>query len=143
MAAINSLADCSFMYTSPRDALGYATLKKLQQQRIHPSLSHSKVLALPAKDVLFTDAITMKTGSLDSRLMVRRIKEKFPYAFDDICLYSEVSHFWPTMFRLPSRRFIQELFQDVHFIPMYKEAEAILSMPPKPVGVDIDRPTES
>ncbi|KAK6306124.1 hypothetical protein J4Q44_G00230490 [Coregonus suidteri] len=386
MAAIKSLADCSFMYTSPRDALGYATLKRLQQQRIHPSLSHSEALASPAKDILFTDTITMKTGSLDSRLMPRRflkalsfasldkedllspinqstlhrsssvrsmvssanygcnddyvglalpmdindmfhirdapyfqqktspptdkcpfyfgdsdsdggrpyppipllkqqfsiselmasrennqnhilgpeetglqehtddnclycvgatvlgyhtqpqinnthtrtdyidfpwssqtnhrlevmpqskfsgvsgcsdaavsqgyvsstptpadillggkgisedgpacrvllrkevlrlvinlsssvgtkghetglltIKEKFPYAFDDICLYSEVSHLLAhCMFRLPSRRFIQELFQDVHFIPMYEEAEAILSKPPKPVGV--------
>ncbi|XP_035642023.1 rapamycin-insensitive companion of mTOR-like isoform X1 [Oncorhynchus keta] len=71
------------------------------------------------------------------------IKEKFPYAFDDICLYSEVSHLLAhCMFRLPSRRFIQELFQDVHFIPMYEEAEAILSKPPKPVGVDIDPPTK-
>uniref|UniRef100_A0A674BMU9 RPTOR independent companion of MTOR complex 2 n=1 Tax=Salmo trutta TaxID=8032 RepID=A0A674BMU9_SALTR len=395
VAAIKSLADCSFMYTSPRDALGYATLKRLQQQRIHPSLSHSESLASPAKDVLFTDTITMKTGSLDSRLTPRRflkalsfasldkedllspinqitlqrcssvrsmvssatygcnddyvglalpmdindmfyirdtpyfqqrtsppadenrcdcafyalctvgdggrpyppipllkqqfsiselmasrennqnhilgpeetglqehtddnclycvgatvlgyptqpqinnahthyidfqwssqtshrlevmpqskfsgvsgcsdaavsqgsvcstptpadivlggkaisedgpacrvllrkevlrlvinlsssvgtkghetglltIKEKFPYAFDDICLYSEVSHLLAhCMFRLPSRRFIQELFQDVHFIPMYEEAEAILSKPPKPVGVDIDPPTK-
>ena len=47
------------------------------------------------------------------------IKEKFPYAFDDICLYSEVSHLLAyCMFRLPSRRFIQELFQDVPFIPV-------------------------
>lgn len=71
-STIKSLADCSFMYTSPRDALGYATLKRLQQQRIHPSLSHSEALASPAKDVLFTDTITMKTGSLDSRLTPRR-----------------------------------------------------------------------
>lgn len=48
-----------------------------------------------------------------------RIKEKFPYAFDDICLYSEVSHLLAhCMFRLASRRFIQELFQDVQFIPV-------------------------
>lgn len=72
VTTITSLTDCSFMYTSPRDALGYATLKRLQQQRIHPSLSHSEALASPAKDVLFTDAITMKTGSLDSRLTSRR-----------------------------------------------------------------------
>ena len=72
VANIKSLADCSFMYTSPRDALGYATLKRLQQQRIHPSMSHSEALASPAKDVLFTDTITMKTGSLDSRLTPRR-----------------------------------------------------------------------
>ncbi|XP_041792873.1 rapamycin-insensitive companion of mTOR-like [Chelmon rostratus] len=392
VTTIKSLADCSFMYTSPRDALGYATLKRLQQQRIHPSLSHSEALASPAKDVLFTDTITMKTGSLDSRLTPRRflkalsfasldkeellspinqstlhrcssvrsmvssatygcnddyiglalpmdindmfhirdsayfqqrisppseerkrflfgdgdgdrpalpilkqqfsiseliasrgdgqnhavgseetglqdhcdenclycvgatvlgyqtqpqinstdprtdyvdfpswggqsghrlevmpqskfsgvsgcsdaavsqgsicstptpgdiviggkaisedgpasrvllrkevlrliinlsssvgtkghetglltIKEKFPYAFDDICLYSEVSHLLAhCMFRLTSRRFIQELFQDVQFMPMYEEAEAILTKLPKPVEEDVDPPSES
>lgn len=58
--------------TSPRDALGYATLRRLQHQRIQPSLSHSESLASPAKDILFTDAITMNTGSLDSRLTSRR-----------------------------------------------------------------------
>uniref|UniRef100_G3PDI0 RPTOR independent companion of MTOR, complex 2 a n=1 Tax=Gasterosteus aculeatus TaxID=69293 RepID=G3PDI0_GASAC len=62
------------------------------------------------------------------------IKEKFPYAFDDICLYSEVSHLLAhCMFRLTSRRFIQELFQDVQFMPMYEEAEGILTKLPKPV----------
>ncbi|XP_036000428.1 rapamycin-insensitive companion of mTOR isoform X9 [Fundulus heteroclitus] len=76
VSTIKSLADCSFMYTSPRDALGYATLKRLQQQRIHPSLSHSEALASPAKDVLFTDTITMKTGSLDSRLTPRRLSDR-------------------------------------------------------------------
>ncbi|XP_028312751.1 rapamycin-insensitive companion of mTOR-like isoform X1 [Gouania willdenowi] len=76
VTTIKSLADCSFMYTSPRDALGYATLKRLQQQRIHPSLSHSEALASPAKDVLFTDTITMKTGSLDSRLTPRSLSPR-------------------------------------------------------------------
>ncbi|XP_061842148.1 rapamycin-insensitive companion of mTOR-like isoform X3 [Nerophis lumbriciformis] len=76
VTTIKSLADCSFMYTSQRDALGYATLKRLQQQRIHPSLSHSEALASPAKDVLFTDTITMKTGSLDSRLTPRRLSDR-------------------------------------------------------------------
>uniref|UniRef100_A0A672MG33 RPTOR independent companion of MTOR complex 2 n=1 Tax=Sinocyclocheilus grahami TaxID=75366 RepID=A0A672MG33_SINGR len=261
VATIKSLVDCSYIYTSPRDALGYATLKRLQQQRIHPSLSHSEALASPAKDVLFTDTITMKTRSLDSRLTPRSkklpqmsitellnssrseqqhllgadestglqehteqnclyccefssfylsdgfsqwhsqsshnhlevvaqskfsgisgcsdaavsqgsasstpstelilggkaisedgpackvllrkevlrlvinlsssvgtkghetglltIKEKFPFTFDDICLYSEVSFLLANcMFRLASRRFIQELFQDVQFIPV-------------------------
>ncbi|CAB1318322.1 unnamed protein product [Coregonus sp. 'balchen'] len=44
------------------------------------------------------------------------------------------------MFRLSARRFIQELFQDVPFIPMYEEAESILSMPPK--NGPADPPTE-
>ncbi|MFT7797327.1 rapamycin-insensitive companion of mTOR isoform X1 [Arapaima gigas] len=80
VATIRSLADCSFAYTSPRDALGYATLKRLQQQRIHPSLSHSEALASPAKDVLFTDTITMKAGSLDSRLTPRRFLKALSFA---------------------------------------------------------------
>ncbi|XP_071009211.1 rapamycin-insensitive companion of mTOR-like isoform X2 [Oncorhynchus clarkii lewisi] len=64
-------ASCRDTYASQRDALGYATLKRLQQQRIHSSLSHSEALASPAKDMLFTDTINMKTGSLDSRLTPR------------------------------------------------------------------------
>lgn len=75
VATIKSPVDCSYIYTSPRDALGYATLKRLQQQRIHPSLSHGEALTSPAKDVLFTDTITMKTRSLDSRLTPRRYTE--------------------------------------------------------------------
>lgn len=52
-------------------------------------------------------------------LLLCRIKEKFPYAFDDVCLYSEVSHLLAhCVFRLASRRFIQELFQDVQFTPV-------------------------
>lgn len=75
------------------------------------------------------------------------------------------------MFRLTSRRFIQELFQDVQFMPvrprirlsepqqflftikfitsiytlfqMYEEAEAILKKLPKPVEEDVDPPAES
>lgn len=50
---------------------------------------------------------------------IHRIKEKFSYAFDDICLYSEVSNLLAhCTFRLASRRFIQELFQDVQFMPV-------------------------
>ncbi|XP_040276883.1 rapamycin-insensitive companion of mTOR isoform X2 [Bufo bufo] len=80
IAAIKSLADYHFTYTSSRDAFGYATLKRLQQQRMHPSLSHSEALASPAKDVLFTDTITMKTGSLDSRLTTSRFMKALSYA---------------------------------------------------------------
>lgn len=93
VTTITSLTDCSFMYTSPRDALGYATLKRLQQQRIHPSLSHSEALASPAKDVLFTDTITMKAGSLDSRLTPRRFLKALSFAsLDKEDLLSPISH---------------------------------------------------
>ncbi|XP_068391364.1 rapamycin-insensitive companion of mTOR isoform X5 [Eschrichtius robustus] len=70
------------------------------------------------------------------------IKEKYPQTFDDICLYSEVSHLLShCTFRLPCRRFIQELFQDVQFLQMHEEAEAVLATPPKqPI---VDTPVES
>uniref|UniRef100_A0A3B4CFF3 Rapamycin-insensitive companion of mTOR domain-containing protein n=1 Tax=Pygocentrus nattereri TaxID=42514 RepID=A0A3B4CFF3_PYGNA len=79
---------------SPRDALGYATLRSLQQQRIHPSLSHSEVLASPAKDVLFTDAITMKTRSLDLRLHAPRrfLKALSFVSLDKDDLLSPINH---------------------------------------------------
>uniref|UniRef100_A0A4W2FCR9 RPTOR independent companion of MTOR complex 2 n=2 Tax=Bos TaxID=9903 RepID=A0A4W2FCR9_BOBOX len=65
------------------------------------------------------------------------IKEKYPQTFDDICLYSEVSHLLShCTFRLPCRRFIQELFQDVQFLQMHEEAEAVLATPPKQTIVD-------
>ncbi|XP_009980679.1 PREDICTED: rapamycin-insensitive companion of mTOR-like [Tauraco erythrolophus] len=65
------------------------------------------------------------------------IKEKYPQAFDDICLYSEVSYLLAhCTFRLPSRRFIQELFQDVQFLQMHEEAEAILATPTKQPVID-------
>ncbi|CDQ60307.1 unnamed protein product [Oncorhynchus mykiss] len=73
-------ASCRDTYASQRDALGYATLKRLQQQRIHSSLSHSEALASPAKDMLFTDTINMKTGSLDSRLTPRRFLKALSFA---------------------------------------------------------------
>ncbi|XP_034152753.1 rapamycin-insensitive companion of mTOR isoform X2 [Esox lucius] len=101
LTALSGLTDCGLMYSnsrdalgyatlkytgsresyaSQRDALGYATLKRLQQQRIHSSMSHSEALASPAKDVLFADTITMKTGSLDSRLTPRRFLKALSFA---------------------------------------------------------------
>ncbi|KAG9261636.1 rapamycin-insensitive companion of mTOR-like isoform X1 [Astyanax mexicanus] len=92
-ASVKSLVDCSVF--SPRDALGYATLRRLQQQRIHPSLSHSEALTSPAKDVLFTDAITMKTRSLDSRLHASRsrfLKALSFVSLDKEDLLSPINH---------------------------------------------------
>uniref|UniRef100_A0A665T2J1 RPTOR independent companion of MTOR, complex 2b n=1 Tax=Echeneis naucrates TaxID=173247 RepID=A0A665T2J1_ECHNA len=93
----------------------------------------------PAGRVLLRKEVLRLVINLSSSVGIKNhetslltIKEKFPYAFDDICLYSEVCYLLAhCMFRLPSRRFIQELFQDVPFIPLYEEAESILSLPPK------------
>ncbi|RWS04250.1 rapamycin-insensitive companion of mTOR-like isoform X1, partial [Dinothrombium tinctorium] len=55
------------------------------------------------------------------------LKQKYPQAFQDICLYSEVSlHLASYGFRLPARRFLQELFLDLTFDQLYVDAEAIV-----------------
>ncbi|CAG2101936.1 unnamed protein product [Medioppia subpectinata] len=55
------------------------------------------------------------------------LKQKCSQAFEDICLYSEVSLQLSTYnFRMSARRFLQELFLDVHFDQIYTEADAIV-----------------
>ncbi|XP_029941324.1 rapamycin-insensitive companion of mTOR-like [Salarias fasciatus] len=73
--------------------------------------------------------LSSSVGTKNHENSLLKIKEKFPHTFDDVCLYSEVSNLLAhCKFRLPARRFIQELFQDVSFLPMYEEAESILSL---------------
>ena len=48
--------------------------------------------------------------------VVFSLKQKFQKTFEDVCLYSEISYLLSTYnYRLKSRRFIQELFQDIKF----------------------------
>ncbi|XP_041667185.1 rapamycin-insensitive companion of mTOR-like isoform X3 [Cheilinus undulatus] len=76
--------------------------------------------------------LSSSVGTKNHETSLLTIKEKFPSAFDDVCLYSEVSFLLARCsFRLTSRRFIQELFQDVPFTPLYEEAETVLSMLPR------------
>lgn len=57
------------------------------------------------------------------------LKQKFPNAFQDICLYSEICYYMANYnFRLSARRFMQELFLDVTFEQLQCEAEAIVGV---------------
>nr|XP_020511696.1 rapamycin-insensitive companion of mTOR-like [Labrus bergylta] len=86
VSTLSSLADCSLFCssssccTTPQDALGYTTLRRLQHQRIQPCVSHSEARASPAKEILFTDTITMKSGSLDSRRTAQRFLKALSFA---------------------------------------------------------------
>jgi hypothetical protein len=58
-----------------------------------------------------------------------RLKQKFPSAFCDLCLYSEVCQMLSKYaFRLSARRFIQELFMDLPFDELYEEPLKLLDM---------------
>lgn len=49
-------------------------------------------------------------------LFSTRLKQQYPVVFQDICLYSEVSHrMGSATYRLSARRFLQELFLDLQF----------------------------
>ncbi|XP_002741655.1 rapamycin-insensitive companion of mTOR-like [Saccoglossus kowalevskii] len=57
------------------------------------------------------------------------LKERFPNAFQDVCLYSDIADILGNYsFRLGARRFVQELFQDMVFSEMYADARAILQI---------------
>ncbi|XP_014664644.1 PREDICTED: rapamycin-insensitive companion of mTOR-like [Priapulus caudatus] len=57
------------------------------------------------------------------------LKQRFPPAFQDLCLYSELAHLLATCrFRLSARRFLQELFQDATFAELYDDPRALLAI---------------
>lgn len=56
-----------------------------------------------------------------------KLKQKFPNSFNDLCLYSEVGIILTKhAFRLPARRFIQELFMSLTFEELDEEPKKML-----------------
>jgi rapamycin-insensitive companion of mTOR len=74
--------------------------------------------------------ITNLSGSVAARAAEQgllNLKQKYPMAFQDICLYSEVSLQMSTYnFRLQARRFIQELFMDLGFEQLKLHSEDLV-----------------
>lgn len=63
-----------------------------------------------------------------SKLALLELKNKHTNSFKDICLYSEVCRtLGRNCYRIKSRRFLQELFQDVDFDTFYNEPLEIIS----------------
>ncbi|XP_059078689.1 rapamycin-insensitive companion of mTOR-like isoform X2 [Tigriopus californicus] len=58
-----------------------------------------------------------------------KFKQKYPNVFNDLCLYSDVCILLSRYsFRLSTRRFIQELFMDLHFEELYEEPFKLLQL---------------
>ncbi|XP_011297847.1 rapamycin-insensitive companion of mTOR [Fopius arisanus] len=65
-----------------------------------------------------------------SRQTLLRLRQRYPEKFQDTCLFSEVaSRLGSGTYRLPARRFLQELFLDVSFDVLYLEPMKILKIP--------------
>ncbi|XP_076812453.1 rapamycin-insensitive companion of mTOR-like isoform X2 [Clavelina lepadiformis] len=83
---------------------------------------------------LLHDEITQLIINLASSVGVKAhetsllmMKEKKPEVFDSISLYNNIVRIMSEYcFRLTTRRFIQELFQDVRFTEVYREAQRAL-----------------
>ncbi|XP_052866141.1 rapamycin-insensitive companion of mTOR [Anopheles cruzii] len=70
-----------------------------------------------------------------SRSVLLDAKQSHPDAFQDVCLYSEVCHMLSqNTFRLVSRRFLQELFLDLHSGVLYDAMSSHES--------DVDKPAD-
>ncbi|XP_024946921.1 rapamycin-insensitive companion of mTOR [Cephus cinctus] len=73
-----------------------------------------------------------------SRQVLLRLRQRYPEKFQDTCLFSEVAtRLSSGTYRLPARRFLQELFLDSPFEALYAEPMLILEMP---VGTEENPP---
>ena len=69
----------------------------------------------------------MKNIIFKAKQALLELKQKFPPAFQDICLYSEVSKcLGRNTYRLVARRLIQEIFLDLNFAAFQSETDQIL-----------------
>ncbi|XP_012288713.1 rapamycin-insensitive companion of mTOR [Orussus abietinus] len=66
----------------------------------------------------------------NSRQALLRLRQRHPEKFQDACIFSEVSARLGTgTYRMPARRFLQELFLDSPFDSLYSEPMVILNVP--------------
>ncbi|XP_055685205.1 rapamycin-insensitive companion of mTOR [Lutzomyia longipalpis] len=65
--------------------------------------------------------------SKHSKMSLLELKQKHPYSFQDICLYSEICKaMGRNTYRQNARRFLQELFLDLDYDSFYSEASEII-----------------
>lgn len=66
----------------------------------------------------------------NSRRVLLQLRQSHPHVFQNSCLFSEVaSRLGTVTYRLPARRFLQELFLDLQFNKLYIEPTEILEIP--------------
>nr|XP_050846780.1 rapamycin-insensitive companion of mTOR isoform X2 [Vespula vulgaris] len=64
-----------------------------------------------------------------SRQTLLRLRQRYPEKFQDACLFSDVaSRLGSSSYRIPARRFLQELFLDSSFDALYTEPVTILKL---------------
>ncbi|ODM99839.1 Rapamycin-insensitive companion of mTOR [Orchesella cincta] len=100
---------------------------KQEEIRIYRPEREDEQTALRKEVLRHVSNMICGVGSKNNEQNLLRLKQKFPAAFKDICLYTELCAILSRYnVRLPLRRFIQELFLDIPFDEFYLLAERIL-----------------
>ncbi len=97
-----------------------------KEQKYFPFI-YTKTVYSSASCVWFGASVILAPDSVSN---CPRLKQKYPLVMRDPCLYSEIAKvLGQSTFRLQSRRFLQELFLDVDFLPLFDVPRRIVGIP--------------
>ncbi|XP_069163639.1 rapamycin-insensitive companion of mTOR-like isoform X1 [Procambarus clarkii] len=111
-------SDSSSVNSQGWDDLGEG---KSGPERVNQTLIRKEILRFITNLLSSIAAKSSESGLLT-------LKQRWPHAFRDLCLYSEICQVLACYnYRLTARRFIQELFMDLTFSEIYAEANRLLN----------------
>ncbi|CAN8003661.1 unnamed protein product [Ixodes hexagonus] len=109
----------------------HATYSSQARKNRRPSENDYDVVAVRKELLRYITNLNSSVILKGSEQGLLSLKQKYPKAFQDVCLYSEVCLLMARYrFRLSARTFLQELFLDIGFEKQFlEEAEDILRIP--------------
>ncbi|KAM7287109.1 rapamycin-insensitive companion of mTOR isoform X2 [Ixodes scapularis] len=109
----------------------YVTYSSQSRKNRRPSENDYDVVAVRKELLRYIANLNSSVILKGSEQGLLSLKQKYPKAFQDVCLYSEVCLLMARYrFRLSARTFLQELFLDIGFEKQFlEEAEDILRIP--------------
>ncbi|XP_011330376.1 rapamycin-insensitive companion of mTOR isoform X2 [Ooceraea biroi] len=97
------------------------------------------------RDILrYTQRLANPVWYRHSRQALLRLRQRYPERFQDTCLFSDVAaRLSSCTYRMPARRFLQELFLDSPFEALYTEPVHILKIPIGTEEIPLQSPVPS
>ncbi|KAG7156669.1 rapamycin-insensitive companion of mTOR-like [Homarus americanus] len=118
MSEVSEASESSSVNSQGWDDLGEG---KSGPERVNQTLLRKEILRFITNLLSSIAARSSESGLLT-------LKQRWPHAFRDSCLYSEICLILSSYnYRLTARRFIQELFMDQTFAEIYTEANRLLN----------------
>ncbi|XP_071552296.1 rapamycin-insensitive companion of mTOR isoform X2 [Panulirus ornatus] len=118
ISEISEASESSSINSQSWDDLGEG---KSGPERVNQTLIRKEILRFITNLLSSIAAKSSESGLLT-------LKQRWPHAFRDTCLYSEICLILSSYnYRLTARRFIQELFMDISFSEIYVEANRLFN----------------